>query len=219
MFIHPSILSADFVNLEAELSSISAADAIHVDVMDNHFVPNLTFGTQMVGRLQAVSKRELDVHLMITDVDRWAPDYAELGVASVTFHVEASNNPVELARILRRIGARASVAIKPGTDVAAIEELITEVDMVLIMTVEPGFGGQKLIPETVAKVSQIRAELRARGLELMVQVDGGVTEENIAELARAGANSFVAGSSVFKSLDRNAQIDKLRALAMGHNHG
>jgi ribulose-phosphate 3-epimerase len=219
MFIHPSILSADFVNLETELSSISSADAIHVDVMDNHFVPNLTFGTQMVGRLQEVSKRELDVHLMITDVDHWAPDYAELGVASITFHIEASKNPIELARNLRRIGARAAVAIKPGTDVSAVQELLTEVDMILIMTVEPGFGGQKLIPETVAKVSQIRAELRARELELMVQVDGGVTEENIAELARAGANSFVAGSSVFKSLDRNAQIDKLRALAMGHHHG
>jgi ribulose-phosphate 3-epimerase len=219
MFIHPSILSADFANLESELSSISSADAIHVDVMDNHFVPNLTFGTQMVGRLQEVSKRELDVHLMITDVDRWAPDYAELGVASVTFHIEASNNPIELARALRRIGSKASVAIKPGTDVSAIEELLTEVDMVLIMTVEPGFGGQKLIPETVAKVSQIRTQLRARGLELMVQVDGGVTEENIAELAIAGANSFVAGSAVFKSVDRNSQIDKLRALAMGHHHG
>jgi ribulose-phosphate 3-epimerase len=219
MFIHPSILSADFANLESELSSISSADAIHVDVMDNHFVPNLTFGTQMVGRLQEVSKRELDVHLMITDVDRWAPDYAELGVASVTFHIEASNNPIELARALRRIGSKASVAIKPGTDVSAIEELLTEVDMVLIMTVEPGFGGQKLIPETVAKVSQIRTQLRARGLELMVQVDGGVTEENIAELALAGANSFVAGSAVFKSVDRNSQIDKLRALAMGHHHG
>jgi len=219
MFINPSILSADFANLESELSSISSADAIHVDVMDNHFVPNLTFGTQMVGRLQEVSKRELDVHLMITDVDRWAPDYAELGVASVTFHIEASNNPIELARALRRIGSKAAVAIKPGTDVSAIEELLTEVDMVLIMTVEPGFGGQKLIPETVAKVSQIRTQLRARGLELMVQVDGGVTEENIAELALAGANSFVAGSAVFKSVDRNSQIDKLRALAMGHHHG
>jgi ribulose-phosphate 3-epimerase len=219
MFIHPSILSADFANLETELSTISAADAIHVDVMDNHFVPNLTFGTQMVGRLQEVSKRELDVHLMITDADRWAPDYAELGVASVTFHIEASKNPVDLARSLRRIGSKAAVAIKPGTDVSAIEELLTEVDMVLIMTVEPGFGGQKLIPETVGKVSQIRAALRARGLELMVQVDGGVTEENIAELAKAGANSFVAGSAVFKSMDRNVQIDKLRALAMGHHHG
>lgn len=219
MLIHPSILSADFVNLERELASISGADAVHVDVMDNHFVPNLTFGTQMVGRLQEVSKRELDVHLMISDVDKWGPGYAELGVASVTFHIEASKNPIELARSLRRIGSRAAVAIKPGTPVSIIEALLKEVDMILIMTVEPGFGGQKLIPETVAKVSQIRSQLRALGLELAVQVDGGVTEENIADLAAAGANSFVAGSAVFRSTDRNAQIEKLRALAKGHQHG
>jgi ribulose-phosphate 3-epimerase len=219
MFIHPSILSADFVNLESELSSISSADAFHVDVMDNHFVPNLTFGPQMVGRLQEVAKRELDVHLMIADVDRWGPGYAELGVASVTFHIEASNNPVELARAIKRIGSRAAVAIKPGTDVSAIEELLVEVDMVLVMTVEPGFGGQKLIPETVAKVSQVRSSLLSKGLELAVQVDGGVTEDNISELAKAGANTFVAGSAVFRAIDRNAQIEKLRALAKGHHHG
>lgn len=219
MKIHPSILSADFANLESELSSISEADAFHVDVMDNHFVPNLTFGPQMVGRLQEVSKRDLDVHLMISDVDRWGPGYAELGVASVTFHIEASKNPVELARAIRKIGSRAAVALKPGTDISSLEELLSEVDMVLIMTVEPGFGGQQLIPETIAKVSQIRSRLRVLGLELAVQVDGGVTEENIGQLAAAGANSFVAGSAVFRSMDRNAQIEKLRALAMGHQHG
>lgn len=219
MKIHPSILSADFVNLESELASISAADAFHVDVMDNHFVPNLTFGPQMVGRLQEVSKRELDVHLMISNVDNYGPGYAELGVASVTFHIEASQNPIELARAIKRIGSRAAVAIKPGTNVSAIRELLTEVDMVLVMTVEPGFGGQKLIPETVAKVSEVRTELRALGLELAVQVDGGVTEENIAMLASAGANTFVAGSSVFRALDRNSQIESLRALAVGHQHG
>lgn len=219
MRIHPSILSADFVNLESELASISEADAFHVDVMDNHFVPNLTFGMQMVGRLQEVAKRELDVHLMISNVDRFGPGYASLGVASVTFHIEASQNPLTLAREIRRFGSRASVAIKPGTDVSAISELLPEVDMVLVMTVEPGFGGQALIPQTVEKVSQVRDQLRARGLEIAVQVDGGVTEENIADLASAGANTFVAGSSVFRALDRNEQIVKLRALAMGHHHG
>ena len=219
MLIHPSILSADFANLESELATISAADAIHVDVMDNHFVPNLTFGPQIVQRLQEVSKRDLDVHLMIEDVDRWGPGYAELGVASVTFHIEASENPLELARSIRRLGSRAAVAIKPGTPVAAITELIPGVDMVLVMTVEPGFGGQALIPETVEKVSLLRSQLRSLGLELGVQVDGGVTEQNIAELAAAGANTFVAGSSVFRAIDRNLQIEKLRALAKEHRHG
>jgi len=219
MFIHPSILSADFVNLESELRTISEADAFHVDVMDNHFVPNLTFGPQMVQRLQQVSSRDLDVHLMISDVDRWGPGYAELGVASVTFHIEASNNPIELAREIRRIGSKVAVAIKPDTAVSEIEQLLTEVDMVLVMTVEPGFGGQLLIPKTVTKVSQVRSELRARGLEIGVQVDGGVTEENIASLASAGATTFVAGSAVFKAVDRNSKIAELRALAEAGHHG
>lgn len=219
MFIHPSILSADFVNLESELKTISEADAFHVDVMDNHFVPNLTFGPQMVQRLQQVSSRDLDVHLMISNVDRWAPGYAELGVASVTFHVEASENPVELARQIRRIGSKVAVAIKPDTPVSEIGQLFTEVDMVLVMTVEPGFSGQLLIPSTIAKVAQVRSELRALGLEIGVQVDGGVTEENIASLASAGATTFVAGSAVFRSVDRNSKIAELRALAEAGHHG
>ncbi len=202
MKIHPSILSADFANLESELKTISGADAAHVDVMDNHFVPNLTFGPQMVDALNRVSGLDLDVHLMISDADRWAPGYAELGVASVTFHIEASKNPIELARRIRAIGSRAAVAIKPGTPVA-------EIDMVLVMTVEPGFGGQKLIPETIAKISEARDQIRSRGLSISVQVDGGVTEENIAELASTGADCFVAGSAVFSELDRNSKIEQL----------
>lgn len=219
MFIHPSILSADFVNLEAELKTISDADAVHVDVMDNHFVPNLTFGPQMVGRLQQVSPRPLDVHLMIDRADLLAPQYAELGAESVTFHIEASENPIALARKIREIGAKSAVAIKPGTPVSAIEDLLTEVDMVLVMTVEPGFGGQSLIPETVQKVADLRAILRSKSLAVALEVDGGVTEQNIEELARAGADTFVAGSAVFKEQDRNAQISRLRALAQaGHRH-
>lgn len=218
MRIHPSILSADFANLQSELATISTADAVHVDVMDNHFVPNLTFGTQMVARLQEVSPLDLDVHLMITDVDRHAPQYAELGVASVTFHIEASADPVGLARKLRSIGAKAAAAIKPNTDIAAIEDLLPELDMVLIMTVEPGFGGQKLIPATVAKVSQMRQLFSARNLQIGLQVDGGVTAENISELAKAGADVFVAGSAVFKDQARAENIAELRALAAAHLH-
>ena len=213
MHIHPSILSADFVNLEAELGSILHADAYHVDVMDNHFVPNLTFGTQMVQSLQGVTKRDLDVHLMITGVDTHGPKYAELGVASVTFHIEASDNPVQLAREIRAKGSRVAAAIKPITPVSAIAELMPELDMVLVMTVEPGFGGQKLIESTIGKVTQARELSRSKGLEIAIQVDGGVTEENIQTLALAGADTFVAGSSVFKAVDRNRQIDLLRTLA------
>lgn len=213
MHIHPSILSADFVNLESELGTILSADAYHVDVMDNHFVPNLTFGTQMVQSLQRVTKRDLDVHLMITDVDSHGPKYAELGVSSVTFHIEASLNPIQLARDIKARGAKVAAAVKPNTPVSDLAEVLPELDMILVMTVEPGFGGQKLIEATIQKVTQARQLSRTRGVEIAIQVDGGVTEENISTLARAGADTFVAGSSVFKAVDRNRQIDLLRTLA------
>ena len=216
MKIHPSILSADFANLEAELASISSADAAHVDVMDNHFVPNLTLGLPIVSRLFEVSKLPLDIHLMITNPDRWAPACAELGCDSVTFHLEAATDPVGLARQIRDIGSKAAIAIKPNTPFSEIEPLLTEIDMLLVMTVEPGFGGQKLIPETVAKVSQARAAVQGKNLQVAIQVDGGVTESNIGQLADAGADVFVAGSAVFNADNRNLEIAKLRELA--HNH-
>jgi ribulose-phosphate 3-epimerase len=216
MKIHPSILSADFANLEAELATISGADAAHLDVMDNHFVPNLTFGLPIVSRLFAVSKLPLDVHLMIEDPDRWAPSFAEVGCDSVTFHLEAAKDPIGLARRIRDIGSKAAIAIKPNTPFSEVEQLLGEIDMLLVMTVEPGFGGQKLIPETVSKVVAAKAALRAKGLSVAIQVDGGVTESNIAQLAEAGADVFVAGSAVFNAEHRNLEIAKLRELAHSH---
>lgn len=216
MKIHPSILSADFANLEAELASISGADAAHVDVMDNHFVPNLTIGLPIVSRLFEVSKLPLDIHLMIVDPDRWAPGFAEVGCDSVTFHLEAAKDPIALARRIREIGSKAAIAIKPNTPLSEVEELLGEIDMLLVMTVEPGFGGQKLIPETIYKVAAARAALRSQGLSIGIQVDGGVTESNIAQLAEAGADVFVAGSAVFGVENRNLEIAKLRDLAHAH---
>jgi ribulose-phosphate 3-epimerase len=216
MKIHPSILSADFANLEAELATISDADAAHVDVMDNHFVPNLTLGLPIVSRLFEVSKLPLDIHLMIENPDRWAPSFAELGCDSVTFHLEAAKDPIGLARRIREIGSKAAIAIKPDTPFSEIEELVTEIDMLLVMTVEPGFGGQKLIPETVNKVRQARNFAKTAGLSIAIQVDGGVTESNIGELAAAGADVFVAGSAVFQAENRNLEISKLRTLAHAH---
>jgi ribulose-phosphate 3-epimerase len=216
MKIHPSILSADFANLEAELANISGADAAHLDVMDNHFVPNLTFGLPVVSRLFAVSKLPLDVHLMIEDPDRWAPSFAEVGCDSVTFHLEAAKDPIGLARRIRDIGSKAAIAIKPNTPFSEVEQLLSEIDMLLVMTVEPGFGGQKLIPGTVSKVVAAKAALRAKGLSVAIQVDGGVTESNIAQLAEAGADVFVAGSAVFNAENRNLEIAKLRELAHSH---
>ncbi len=216
MKIHPSILSADFANLESELATISLADAAHVDVMDNHFVPNLTLGLPIVSRLFEVSKLPLDIHLMISDPDRWAPAYAELGCDSVTFHLEAAKDPLGLARRIRAIGSKAAIAIKPNTPFSKVEELLSEIDMLLVMTVEPGFGGQKLIPETVSKVSQAKQASQNLGLSIAIQVDGGVTESNIGQLADAGADVFVAGSAVFKAENRNLEITKLRDLANAH---
>src|SRR4051812_42864911 len=177
--INPSILAADFVNMERDLDRIASADLVHVDVMDNHFVPNLTFGPQMVGRIQDVSSIPLDVHLMIDDPDRWALGYAELGAYSVTFHAEAAADPVRLARRLRAIGARAGIALKPGTPADRYLELLPELDQVLVMTVEPGFGGQSFMPETMPKLAQLREAVDASGLDVWLQVDGGITEDTI----------------------------------------
>jgi ribulose-phosphate 3-epimerase len=217
--INPSILSADFVNFERDFGTIANCDLIHVDVMDNNFVPNLTFGLPMVARMQQVAPKPLDVHLMIANVDEWAPGYAETGAFSVTFHAEASENPVALARNLRAIGARAGVAIKPGTDVEPFLDVLHEFDQLLVMTVEPGFGGQSMIEDTLAKVSKARRKIDAEKLDIWLQVDGGIDESNIERVASLGADTFVAGSAVFKADDRAKQIENLRDLAnLGINH-
>lgn len=216
--IEPSILSADFVNLEAEVARIASADAVHVDVMDNHFVPNLTFGPQMVGRLQAVSAIPLDVHLMISDADRWAPGYAELGAFSVTFHAEAVTEAVALARRLREIGSRAGIAVKPGTDLAPYLELLPEFDQILVMTVEPGFGGQSFMTDMMSKVAAARAAIDAAGIDVWLQVDGGIALDTIGQAAEAGADTFVAGSAVYGAVDIEAAIADLRAAAEAHAH-
>lgn len=171
---------------------------VHVDVMDNHFVPNLTFGPPVVERIQAVSPIPLDMHLMITDADRWAPGYAELGAESVTFHAESTTDPVTLARRLRERGAKAGIALKPGTSAEPYLELLEHFDMVLVMTVEPGFGGQKFMSEMMPKLRQFADVKRSSGLEIKLQVDGGVSAETIGMAAEAGADTFVAGSAVFQ---------------------
>jgi ribulose-phosphate 3-epimerase len=219
--LNPSILSADFVNFQAEFETISNCDLIHIDVMDNNFVPNLTFGLPMVERMQAITPKPLDVHLMIAQVDKWAPGYAECGSYSVTFHAEASDDPVALARRIRAIGSRAGVAIKPGTNVDPYLEDLAEFDQLLIMTVEPGFGGQALIESTLEKVAKARRWIDAEKLDVWLQVDGGIDETNIQRVAELGADTFVAGSAVFKATDRAKQIDSLRNLAnlgISHRH-
>jgi ribulose-phosphate 3-epimerase len=200
--ISPSLLSADFARLADEAARVQgAADWLHVDVMDNHFVPNLTLGLPVVEALLAATGIPLDCHLMIDDPDRWAPAYAEAGAGSVTFHVEAAAEPVRLARALRSAGARAGLALKPATEVDPYEQLLPELDMVLLMTVEPGFGGQSFIEAVLPKIRRTRELVSRHGGEIWIQVDGGVSAETIERCAEAGADTFVAGSAVYGSAD------------------
>ncbi|MEN9739852.1 MAG: hypothetical protein RLZ72_118 [Actinomycetota bacterium] len=216
--INPSILSADFVNMERDLGHISNADYAHVDVMDNHFVPNLTFGPQMVERIKAVSPVPLDVHLMISDNDRWAAGYAELGAESVTFHVEATKDPVAVATRIREIGARAGLALKPGTTFDSVREIAASFDQILVMTVEPGFGGQKFMADQMAKVRQVAQFRKDTGTSFWIEVDGGVDEDTIALAAEAGADTFVAGSAVYGRDNPAFAVENLRKLAHAHRH-
>ena len=210
--ISPSILSADFANLERDLGRIADADLVHVDVMDGHFVPNLTLGLPVVQRIQEVSPVPLDVHLMIEDADRWAPRYAETGASSVTFSLEAAADPVATARAIRSSGARASVAVKPGTEVEPLLRTLDEFDMILVMTVEPGFGGQSFLPETMPKLRRAREAVDASGLDVWLEVDGGITVDTIGTAVEAGADVVVAGSAVYGG-DPAERIAALRAAA------
>jgi ribulose-phosphate 3-epimerase len=218
--INPSVLAADFVNMEAALQSISTADAVHVDVMDYHFVPNLTFGPQMVGRIHDVSPVPLDVHLMIDNPDRWAVDFAATGAECVTFHVEATDDPLAVIEALEQAGAKTGISVKPGTPIEPYLEFVERVDQVLIMSVEPGFGGQSFMDSVLGKVSAVAARAAESGRDIWIQVDGGVGPGTIQRAARAGANTFVAGSSVFgREVSPEQAIAELREeaeAARGH---
>jgi ribulose-phosphate 3-epimerase len=208
--ITPSILNADFGHIADEVARIPAADAIHIDVMDNHFVPNLTAGLPLVEAIRRSTTQMLDVHLMIEQPDRWAPAYAEAGAESVTFHLEAVRAPIRLARQLHSQGARVGAALNPATSITTVTGLLNEIDTVLLMTVEPGFGGQPFLDLVLPKITTLRNLVSAANLDIWVQVDGGVSAATIERCAEAGADTFVAGTAVFRTDDPNATVEALR---------
>ena len=211
--IAPSILAADFARLADEAEAVRGADWLHVDVMDNHFVPNLTIGQPVVEALLKVTDIPMDCHLMIENPDRWAPPYAEAGAYNVSFHAEATDNPVGVARDIRVAGAKAGLAIKPGTPLEPYLEILPEFDTLLIMSVEPGFGGQEFIPEVLVKVGTARRLVDAGELTILVEIDGGINADTIEQAAEAGVDCFVAGSAVYSAADPAAAVESLRRQA------
>ncbi|AKK03222.1 ribulose-phosphate 3-epimerase [Corynebacterium epidermidicanis] len=212
--IAPSILAADFGKLGAEIASVASADWIHVDIMDGHFVPNLSFGPSITAAARAATDLPLDVHLMIEDPGRWIKDYAAAGAHTIIFHVEATEDPAQVAADIRALGVRAGFSIKPGTPIEPYLDLLPHVDEVLVMSVEPGFGGQAFMPDQVEKVATLRRAIDEAKLPVLIEIDGGINAETIASAAAAGCDAFVAGSAVFGKDDRAAAINQLRSLAI-----
>jgi ribulose-phosphate 3-epimerase len=211
--IAPSILSADFAHLADEAQAVSNADWLHVDVMDAHFVPNLTLGLPVVKSLHRATDLPLDCHLMIDAPDRWAPAYGEAGAANVSFHVEAADNAVQTARAIRSSGALAGLSLKPATPLEPYLEVLREFDTLLVMTVEPGFGGQQFMAEVLPKVRLARRHVQAGHLRLFIEVDGGIDLDTITLAAEAGADLFVAGSAVYGADDPGKAVEALRVVA------
>jgi ribulose-phosphate 3-epimerase len=214
--IAPSILSADFANLAAEMRAVEGSDWLHVDVMDAHFVPNLTLGLPVVESLLAATDIPMDCHLMIDDPGRWAPPYAEAGAYNVTFHAEATDDPRAVARDIRAAGAKAGLAIKPGTPLDPYLEILRDVDTLLVMSVEPGFGGQSFIPEVLGKVRTVRSLVDSGELSILVEIDGGINADTIEQAAEAGVDCFVAGSAVYGAADPGRAVAALREQAAAH---
>ena len=210
--VSPSVLACDLSRLLEEVKSIESAgaDMVHLDVMDGVFVTNISFGLPVIASLRKNTDMFFDVHLMIDRPERYVERFVKAGADLVTFHYEASENPEKTLETIRGLGKKAGISVKPNTPVDVIFPMLDKCDLVLIMTVEPGYGGQALIPECLQKVKKLKAEIDKRGLDIDIQVDGGINEKNASDAKAAGANVLVAGSAVFKYEDRKSAIDKLR---------
>lgn len=213
--ISPSILSSDYGNLESELKRMQdcCADMIHIDVMDGHFVPNITLGAPIVKCIRKATDLPFDVHLMISDPYKYTPDFVKAGADIITFHVESDSDIEKTIDLIRESGVKAGLSVKPKTDVSEVFPYLEKLSMVLVMTVEPGFGGQSFMHETMPKVQKLKAEIERRGLNIDIQVDGGVNSETIVTAAKAGANVFVAGNAIFSSADAKATIAEFKRSA------
>ncbi|MDO5077495.1 ribulose-phosphate 3-epimerase [Corynebacterium sp.] len=213
MFIAPSILAADFARLGEEIGAVPSADWIHVDIMDGHFVPNLSFGPSITADVHKVTDKPLDVHLMIEKPQLWVDEYIKAGATGITFHVEAVDDHVALANYLREQGVRAGFSLRPGTAIEPYLKDLEHFDLVLVMSVEPGFGGQSFMPDQLEKVRLLRAEIDSRGLDTLIEIDGGISAATIEQAAAAGCDAFVAGSAVFGAADKDAAVRELAELA------
>jgi ribulose-phosphate 3-epimerase len=210
--IAPSILSADFARLGEEVRAVAAAgaDLVHFDVMDNHYVPNLTVGPLVCAALKPVSKLPLDVHLMVRPVDRISPDFAKAGAGIISFHPEASEHVDRTIALIKENGCKAGLVINPATPLSCLDYTLEKLDLVLLMSVNPGFGGQQFIASVLPKVAEVRKRIDKLGKDIWLEVDGGIKADNIAEVAKAGADTFVAGSAIFGSKDYAATIRQMR---------
>ncbi len=215
LYIAPSLLAADFANLATEIKRVEQAGAqyLHLDVMDGAFVPNITFGPELISAIRKGTNMIFDVHLMIKRPERYIDKFVKAGADIITVHYEACENPMSVVHLIHSYEMKAAVAVSPKTPVEHLFPLIEHIDMALIMTVEPGFGGQSLIPETIEKVSTLRRYALERGIDLDIEVDGGISEKNVAELTSAGANVIVAGSAIFKSKKPRTVIHQMKDAA------
>lgn len=214
--IAPSVISADFAHLQAELARVeeAGADLLHVDIMDGHFVPNITFGPAIVARIKALTKLPLDVHLMISHPRKYAADFAKAGAANITFHVESEDDAAATIREIKGLGCGAGISVKPKTPLSAIRDYLDRIDRVLVMTVEPGFGGQRFMPDMLPKVEEARAWRKEGNFTYDIEVDGGLDEQTVGPSVRAGAEVIVAGTALFGRPNVGQAIREMREAAM-----